>query len=464
VVAALAAVTALAGCGSSGSTSTSSSDSASASATPAASSGSASSSSGTSGSGTTSTGEATSGAAGSSGAPSSGAPASGPAASGSAASGSAASGSAASGSAASGSAASGSAASSGAGPVSLKGVCPDTVSIQTDWNPESEHGGLYQMLGPNPSIDADKKRVSGPLYAGGKDTGITFEVRSGGPAIGFQTVTSQLYSDKKLTFGYANTDEAIQLSGKQPTVAVFAPLDKNPQMIMWDPATYPDVKTIADLKAKNTKVRYFSGAAYMAYLIGAGVLNESQTDGSYDGSPANFVAARGKDAQQGFASAEPYIYEHEVSAWKKPVAFQLVHDAGYPIYAAAYSVRAADLAPMTPCLKLLVPIFQQAQVDYIAKPAAVNGLILELVKQFNTGWQYSQGVADFAVKQQLDLGLVSNGTNATLGDFDMARIQKVIDIDTPIFVKQKTAPAEGLTPAKLATNEFIDMSIGLPKT
>jgi hypothetical protein len=373
------------------------------------------------------------------------------------------SGAASSGTASSGAASSGTASSASATPATLKGVCPDTVSIQTDWNPESEHGGLYQLIGPNPTIDSDKKRVSGELYSQGKDMGIKFEVRSGGPAIGFQTVTSQLYSDKGLTMGYVNTDEAIQLSAKQPTIAVFAPLEKNPQMIMWDPATYPDVKTIADLKAKNVKVRYFSGAAYMAYLIGAGVLNASQTDGSYDGTPANFVAAQGKDAQQGFASAEPYIYSHEIKAWNKPVNFQLVHDAGYPIYAAAYSVRTADLASMTPCLKLLVPIFQHAQVDYVEKPAAADALILQLVKQFNTGWQYDQGVADFAVKQQLALGLVSNGSNTTLGDFDLTRIQKVLTIDTPIFAKQKTAPLAGLTPAKLATNEFIDMSIGLPK-
>lgn len=351
----------------------------------------------------------------------------------------------------------------GGGDVNLKGACPDTVSLLTDWNPESEHGGLYELLGPNPKIDADKKRVSGPLVAhGGKDTGITFEVRSGGPAIGFQTVTSQLYSDPTLTMGYANTDEAIQLSAKQPTTAVFAPLEKNPQMIMWDPATYPDVKTIADLKTKNVKVRYFNGAAYMAYLTGQGVLDQGQTDGSYDGTPANFVAAGGKDAQQGFASAEPYIYENEITAWKKPIAFQLIHDAGYPIYAAAYSVRSADLAKMTPCLKKLVPLFQQAQVDYLATPGPANDLILKLVDAYNTGWQYTKGVADFSVKQQIKLGLVSNGDNKTLGDFDMARLQKLLDIDTPIFTKQGTPPATGLTPQKLATNEFLDPSIGLP--
>jgi hypothetical protein len=29
---------------------------------------------------------------------------------------------------------------------------------------------------------------------------------------------------------------------------VVAPMEINPQIIMWDPATYPDVTTIEDLK------------------------------------------------------------------------------------------------------------------------------------------------------------------------------------------------------------------------
>ena len=36
--------------------------------------------------------------------------------------------------------------------------------------------------------------------------------------------------------------------GDYPTKAVVAPLNINPQIIMWDPATYPDVKAIKDLK------------------------------------------------------------------------------------------------------------------------------------------------------------------------------------------------------------------------
>ncbi len=66
-----------------------------------------------------------------------------------------------------------------AGAVDLSGVCPATVTIQTDWNPEADHGHLYQLLGPNPVVNADKKSVSGDLFASGKSTGVKVEIRSG---------------------------------------------------------------------------------------------------------------------------------------------------------------------------------------------------------------------------------------------------------------------------------------------
>ncbi len=72
------------------------------------------------------------------------------------------------------------------GAQSLKGVCPNPVVVQTDWWPEPEHGGTYQLLGAGYKVDANKKRVTGPLVTQGKDTGVQIEVRAGGPAIGFQ--------------------------------------------------------------------------------------------------------------------------------------------------------------------------------------------------------------------------------------------------------------------------------------
>jgi hypothetical protein len=348
------------------------------------------------------------------------------------------------------------------GPVDLSQNCPAKIVVQTDWNPEAEHGHLYQLLGPDAAINAENKRVVGPLFDRGQYTGVDLEIRAGGPAIGFQSVTSQMYSDPEIMLGYVDTDQAIQNSQNNPTIAVMAPLDISPQMIMWDPATYPQAQAIADLKPVNARVLYFEGATYMDYLTGAGILSPDQIDGSYDGSPANFVADAGKAAQQGYASSEPQVYQEEVEGWNKKIDYQLVHDVGYPIYKSAMAVRSVDLEANTACLEKLVPVLQRGAVDYLASPQAANDIILDAVEQYDTGWVYSQRNADYAKQAMLDLKLVGNGPNGTIGDFDDARLQRVIDVTTPIFTEQGTAPAAGLTPEAVSTNRFIDTAIGLP--
>jgi hypothetical protein len=344
----------------------------------------------------------------------------------------------------------------------LASVCPSTVVVQTDWNPESEHGGTYKLVGPNPKIDADKKRVTGTLVAkDGTDTGVKIEIRAGGPAIGFQNVAAQMYADTSITLGYGGSDDAIALSKNQPILGVFAGLEKSPQIVMWSPAAHPDWQSIADIGKTDTKVLYFQGATYMEYFTGKGILKKSQVDGSYDGAPANFVASGGKVAQQGFATAEPYIYEHEIKAFGKPVKFQLIADAGFDFYQQMLSIRSGEKEKLGPCLKKLVPIMQQAQVDFMSDPASTNKLILDLVTKYNNGWTYSQGVADNCVKQMKDLGIVGNGKDATIGNFEDSRLTALIDITKPIFTAQNKEMKPDIKAADLATNEFIDPSIGL---
>ncbi|GAA4172220.1 ABC transporter substrate-binding protein [Gryllotalpicola koreensis] len=349
--------------------------------------------------------------------------------------------------------------------VDLSGVCPATVVAQTDWNPEADHGHLYQMLGPNPTIDADKKSVTGDLYANGKPTGVKLEIRAGGPAIGYSTVSAQMYQDTSITIGYVSTDEAVEFSGSLPTTAVFAENDKSPMIIMWDPAKYPKVKTIKQLGAALDKdggvVRYFNGAAYMDYLTEAGYLPKATLDGSYDGTPSKFVTAQGKDAQQGFATAEPYIYENEVSAWGKPVKYQLIADTGWSPYPETMSVRTGDLEKLTPCLKKLVPIMQQADVDYLKNPTATNDLIDQLVQKYNNGWTYDANVGAFAVKQMKALKIATDGSDGYVGDLDETRVADFVKIATPIFTATGGHVKAGLTPSDLYTNEFLDKKISL---
>jgi hypothetical protein len=346
--------------------------------------------------------------------------------------------------------------------LSLKGSCPDKVVIQTDWNPESEYGNLYQLIGPGFTVDNKKKTVTGPLVASGRDTGVQVEVRVGGPAIGFQQVTAQMYQDKSITLGQITTDEAVQQSDKFPTLAVVSPMEISPIMLMWDPKQYPQFNTIADIGQTDVKVLYYETDTYAQYLLGAGILRPSQVDGGYEGTPDKWVASGGKIVQGGFATSEPYIYEKELPGkWNKPVDFRLVSDTNYPVYPQAISIRAEDKEKLSPCLKKLVPIIQQAQIDFMNDPGPTNTMVIDLVKGFRTGWTYSTGMADYAVKAMKDLGLISNGPNKTLGDFDLGRVQRIIDVDVPIFAAQKKPAKAGLKPEDLVTNEFIDPKIGL---
>jgi hypothetical protein len=338
----------------------------------------------------------------------------------------------------------------------LAGVCPDPVVIQTDWFPESEHGAMYELIGDGAEIDVADRIVRGPLVASGVDTGVTVEVRSGGPAIGFQPVSALMYAESDITLGYVSTDSAVLSAEATPTLAVVAPLEKNPQIIQWDPATYPDVTSIADLGELGVPINVFAGGTFTEVFVNEGILSADQIDPSYDGSPARFIADDGATAQQGFASESPYSYEVIFEEWSRPIAFELVHDAGLEVYSQALAIRTGDLDELTPCLEQLVPIVQQAAVDFSTDPSSTNELIVETVKAFADFWVYPIELAEFSVDTMRDLGLTGNGPDDVIGNFELDRVQAVIDQMTSAGM----SVPEGLSPDQIVTNAFIDPSIG----
>ncbi len=337
----------------------------------------------------------------------------------------------------------------------LAGVCPELITVQTDWFPESEHGAIYNLIGDDYTVDANAQTTTGSLISAGVDTGVDFQVRAGGPAIGFSPTAVVTYADDSITMAYANTEAQVIQFDDTPMVSVMAPLEINPQMIMWDPETYPDVETLADLGEAGATINYFAGGEFMEVFISEGVVSRDQVDPSYDGSPARFIADGGATAQQGFASAEPYNYENVFEEWARPVAFELLHDTGFEVYAATIAVRAAQLEELSPCLELFVPILQQATVDFYNDPDRTNAMIIDAVETINSFWVYDQGIADFSVQTQIDLGLAGNGDDDTVGNIDGDRIQRVID-----QIQAAGLETADVTADDLFTNEFIDESIG----
>ncbi|MFQ5516920.1 MAG: ABC transporter substrate-binding protein, partial [Acidimicrobiia bacterium] len=332
--------------------------------------------------------------------------------------------------------------------------CPNPLVLQTDWFPEPEHGALFELTGGQGSIDPDNGHFQGPLAV---DPSLTIEIRAGGPYVGFQPASTLMYADDDVFLGYVTTDEQIAIFDSTPTLAVAAPLEKNPQILMWDPDTY-DFGSFSDIGASGAVVNVFAGGFFIDYLSGTGQIGEDQFDGSYDGSPTRFITEQGAIVQQGFATNEPYAYEHIFTDWGKPVDFLMIHDSGFEVYSQQLTIRPDKLDDdARECLKAFIPVVQQAQIDFINAPEVTNAVILKAVEDLASFWVLDPGGVVDSVEKMKALGIVSNGPDDTLGNFDLARIQKVIDQvrDIPSF-NVTTVTAEDL-----ATNEFIDPSIGL---
>ena len=335
--------------------------------------------------------------------------------------------------------------------LDLSGLCPDPLVLQTDWFPSPEHGYAYRLIGDAGDLDIENGVYRGPLL----DTGIDFEIRAGGPYLGFAPETSTMQLDEGIHLAYVNTDEQVSAYDIVPTVAVAAPFEINPQILMWNPEVFT-FDSFEDIGDSDATVVYFAGGVYMDYLVDAGILSAEQVDPSYDGAPARFVASGGGIVQQGFATSEPWLYENAIEEWGKPVDFLLVHDSGYEAYAQPLVVRAAALDDLRPCLELVIPIFQQSVLDHYADPAPTSQVILDIVTALASFWVLYPGQMEYSAATALELGNVGNGPDGIVGNFDDARMERVVALLKDVL---DGAPQD-LEASDIYTNEFIDPSIG----
>ena len=337
----------------------------------------------------------------------------------------------------------------------LADVCPSPLVVQTDWFPESEHGALYELIGEGYEIDKNNGIIVGPMVLGGTDLGIDWEVRAGGPFLGGSSVSEHMALDSSIHLGYASTDQQVNHWDVTQLVSVVAPLEKNPQMVMWDLDTYPDVTGIRDIGERGIIVQVFGGGTFPDVFIAQGIWDEDKVDKSYTGSPARFITD-GDIAQQGFASAEPYQYEFVHTDYGKAVGFELLHDAGFEIYSQTIGVRNGQIEEMRPCLERLVPIIQQASVNFDASPERANAVIVDTVTTYDTWWTYSPELAAFSVQAQRDYGLVGDGPDNIAANMEGSRYEKTLN-------DMRDAGMEGIDPDltadQLFTNEFIDPNI-----
>lgn len=342
----------------------------------------------------------------------------------------------------------------------LSGSCPDNVVVQLQWQPQSDMGALFEMLGPGYTVDTENRSVTGTLVAAGKDTGVDLTLRAGGPAIGFQSVTSQLYVDDAISLGLVHGDQLIAAAGSQPVVGITPLLEYSPAILMWDPASHPDWTSIIDIGQSDATVVVSKEQIFPQWLVAENLLKESQLDTTYDGAPSRFVGDP-TIVQQGFANSEPYTYQEDTPAWNKPVEYQLLKDVGFDIYASNVVVRSDRVDEMAPCLEKLVPIIQQAGADYITSPDTANATIVDVIDQDIAYTPYSAGEAAASADLLASAGLIADEADGSVGVYDPARTQRNLDELVPVLAAGGANLPTDLTAEQLFTNRFTDASIGI---
>jgi hypothetical protein len=341
----------------------------------------------------------------------------------------------------------------------LKQVCPSNINVQVNWWPSSDDAFLFDIIGQNGTTDTSANSYSGEIG----NSGVKLTILSGGPAASFQTDSALMYEHSDIYLTMESTDEQISNSAAHPTTSVFAWYQQYPLIFLWGNQKW-NFTSVQQIAASGTKVLAFSSGTYVGVFEQEGLLKKSQVDTSYNGTPAQFVAAGGNIIQQGYVDEEPYQLQYETQAWGKPVKFLLVGSKNYPVYQDNIAVRSDQLSADSSCLKKLVPLLQAASVDYAKSPTAANNAIVSFTNSLKgTGVAVSAGLAKYAYNAQLKYGLVANGTDGVYGSFDTARLQQAITKLSPVLEAEGIHPKTGLTAADLATNQFLDSSIKLTK-
>jgi hypothetical protein len=335
----------------------------------------------------------------------------------------------------------------------LAGICPQTVVVQTDWFPQAEHGGIYELLGADATSSKDTGATTGTLTFQGVEQGVKLEIRAGGPFLQTPVVTA-MYSDDAITLGYVGTDVAMTRFADAPTIAVFNALNINPQVVLWDAAKHPTALTLADAAKEVKSIYVYGDPAWARYFVAQGILSKDQIDSNYKG---NLLLATEDAAHQGFATSEPYKYT-KLETGPVNVAYTLLHDLGWNSYAQNLAVRADKMDALRPCFDVLVPILQQAQLDYIAAPDRANAIIKAAVLAFDSWWTQSDGDLISGASQMVDLQIIGNGDTPTFGDLEESRVNDFISKATPVLREQGLEIGD-ITARDITDNGFLNPDI-----
>ena len=264
--------------------------------------------------------------------------------------------------------------------VDLTGICPDPLVIQTDWFPEPDHGYTYQAIGTGGTVDVEAGDVPRAARQHGHHAGDP--CRSGPYIMGSRSRLEQNLRRNCVgnsLAGYADTGDVIRNAGAEQLIEPVRELRHRPSLGVWDPElSYParcnwnveDQESGALVSASRAAATWTTcwknrgkldpKPDRRLLLGGPGGLSPRRTSSNRDSPPTRCTSTT------------------DIPEWKQ--ASQLPphprHGLGHLPVRPFGEARGGDESKE--CLEKLVPIFQQALVDYVKDPEPMNEKFVEI--------------------------------------------------------------------------------------
>lgn len=343
--------------------------------------------------------------------------------------------------------------------------CPANIRIQTDDVPGVEWGFLYSLLDPE---DVDILNagtvVKSPLLVDGQPTGVNLTILTGDAFDGV-SANVDLYDDENLLLAAVDTDVAILDAVRYPTVGLFAPTLRDARIIYWDAEVYKNLRSIEQIgktldpeAVDLMSILAAPNDLFYDFMVGDEGLGPEQALPEYDGTIQSFLDAAGAVAQQGDLLVDPYLLELPETGLTNPYGFQLIDNAGYH-RDTLLSTRPQSLVRYADCFTVLIPVLQQALADYLDDPDATNDLLVDLSAKLGHP-QLTAELVEYGFETMIEQRFAGNGRDDAIGDVNLGRLHELFDGAIPAWEALDISVPDGRDADDLATNQFIDPSIG----
>lgn len=266
------------------------------------------------------------------------------------------------------------------------------VTVQLNWYPEAEHGGVYQAEAEG-------------LY---KAAGLSVDIRPGGRA----TPVAPELELGRVHFAFANADDVV-LYRRQglDVVAVAAAMQDSPRCILVQEASA--VRSFEELEGITLQCQ--TGRPFLDFMRGMGILDKVKTV-PYHGSVASLVADK-NIAIQAYSFAEPLLAEQQGVAVRR----LMVSDLGWNPYASVLITTGKIIREQPELVRDFVRETCNGWQHYLSDPQEGNAMILAANEHGMT-----TEALEYGVKELRSLVIPDGMTAESLGQMTMERWERLI--------------------------------------